>query len=169
LDVGTMVLGSATQTNNGIVEKYCYNNTPANCNTYGGLYQWDEAMQYVTTEGPRGICPPGWYIPTHLDFIALGGDANSLKAIGQGIGGGSGTNTTGFSALLVGRRGMDGQFGQLGQTGSFWGSNSSTGDNATTLCLLAANGDVILEIGPKIVGASLRCLRDSSMIDARSK
>lgn len=37
LNVGTMVnstiagSGGSEQTNNGLVEKYCYNNTPANC------------------------------------------------------------------------------------------------------------------------------------------
>ena len=49
LDVGTMINGSNQQTNNGIIEKYCYNNVPNNCSTYGGLYQWNEAMQYFTT------------------------------------------------------------------------------------------------------------------------
>ena len=49
LNIGTKFIGSANQTNNGIIEKYCYNNDDANCAIYGGLYQWDEAMQYVTT------------------------------------------------------------------------------------------------------------------------
>ena len=49
LNIGTMINGNANQTNNGIIEKYCYNNLAASCITYGGLYQWNEAMQYVTT------------------------------------------------------------------------------------------------------------------------
>ncbi|MBK7631804.1 MAG: hypothetical protein IPJ23_14080 [Ignavibacteriales bacterium] len=63
LNVGTMIQGNSNQSNNGVKEKYCYNNDTANCSIYGGLYQWNEAMQYVTTEGARGICPEGW-IPT---------------------------------------------------------------------------------------------------------
>src|SRR5680860_1027903 len=51
LNVGTMITGVTAQTNNAILEKYCYSNTESNCTTYGGLYQWNEAMQYVTTEG----------------------------------------------------------------------------------------------------------------------
>src|ERR1035441_9850769 len=57
LDIGTMINsinggtnGDGNQTNNGTIEKYCYNDDPANCTKYGGLYQWNEAMQYVTTE-----------------------------------------------------------------------------------------------------------------------
>lgn len=57
LNVGTMIQSSSDQSNNSIIEKYCYNNDTANCSMYGGFYQWDEAMQYVATAGARGICP----------------------------------------------------------------------------------------------------------------
>jgi uncharacterized protein (TIGR02145 family) len=76
LNVGAMVAGGATQTNNGTVEKYCYNNLPANCSTYGGLYQWDEAMAYnpgvncdpCGTGGQQGICPAGFHIPSDWEW-----------------------------------------------------------------------------------------------------
>lgn len=71
INVGTMVSGSTTQTNNGTVEKYCYEGLTAYCTTYGGLYQWDEAMQYTTTEGAKGICPSGSHIPTDNDWKIL--------------------------------------------------------------------------------------------------
>ncbi|MBE0641349.1 MAG: hypothetical protein IH599_04890, partial [Bacteroidales bacterium] len=35
------------QQNNGVAEMYCYDNITANCNFYGGLYTWDEAMAYA--------------------------------------------------------------------------------------------------------------------------
>lgn len=57
LNIGTMINGSSDQTDNATIEKYCYNNKTANCDTYGGLYQWTEMMQYVMTEGAQGICP----------------------------------------------------------------------------------------------------------------
>ena len=46
LNIGTRIDGILDQTNNTIMEKYCYDNLEANCKTYGGLYQWNEAMQY---------------------------------------------------------------------------------------------------------------------------
>ena len=108
LDVGTRINGSGDQTNNGTIEKYCYNDAPANCTTYGGLYQWDEAMQYDTTPGTKGICPSGWQIPTYAELLtlstAVSNNGNALKTVGQGTGKGSGTNTSGFSALLSGYR-----------------------------------------------------------------
>ncbi len=45
LKVGTRINGSQNMSDNGFVEKYCYNNDPANCDVYGGLYQWDEMVQ----------------------------------------------------------------------------------------------------------------------------
>lgn len=84
MDVGMMIDGSAEQNNNSVLEKYCYNNTPANCTTYGGLYQWAEALQlpysansnsgYGTNcdpcgnSGIQGICPSGYHVPTDLEF-----------------------------------------------------------------------------------------------------
>ena len=76
LNVGTMVTGVTAQTNNGITEKYCYNDLPANCTTYGGLYQWDEMMNYTSSincdpcgaGGRQGICPTGYHVPTDLEW-----------------------------------------------------------------------------------------------------
>jgi len=59
------------QTNNGVIEKYCYNNKKENCDVYGGLYQWNEAMQYNDKEGAQGICPDGWHIPTDSEWVML--------------------------------------------------------------------------------------------------
>src|SRR5680860_1181216 len=71
LNVGTMVTGVTAQTNNATLEKYCYSDTESNCTTYGGFYQWDEAMQYVTTQGAQGICPAGSHIPSDNDWKIL--------------------------------------------------------------------------------------------------
>jgi len=86
MDVGTMINVSNDQNNNSQVEKYCYNNFPANCTTYGGLYQWAEAIQapfsansssftgsWATCDpcgsgGRQGICPAGYHIPTDLEW-----------------------------------------------------------------------------------------------------
>lgn len=71
LNVGTRIAGATTSTSNGIIEKYCFGDLDANCLSEGGLYQWDEAMQYVTTNGTQGICPTGWHIPTHDEWTTL--------------------------------------------------------------------------------------------------
>jgi len=86
MDVGTRVNGSAGQNNDSQVEKYCYNDQDANCTTYGGLYQWAEAIQaphsanssnytgsWATCDpcgsgGRQGICPAGYHIPTDREW-----------------------------------------------------------------------------------------------------
>jgi uncharacterized protein (TIGR02145 family) len=77
LKVGTKILGGfapasfGTPTNNGVIEKFCYNNDDTICATEGGLYAWDEAMQYSTAAGAQGICPTGWHIPTDEEQYTL--------------------------------------------------------------------------------------------------
>jgi uncharacterized protein (TIGR02145 family) len=164
LDVGTMVPGSQSQVNNSTIEKYCYGDDPANCLTYGGLYQWDEAMQYDTTQGVQGICPPGWHIPARSELETLsttvGDDGNALKAIGQGSDSGAGTNTSGFSGLLAGRHRGTFIFEHLGYWAYFWSSLESDVGNAAYLYLGSTYGGVYLNNFPRGFGLSVRCLKD---------
>jgi uncharacterized protein (TIGR02145 family) len=83
LNIGTLVGNTQNQMNNAVIEKYCYNNDPANCSTYGGLYQWAEAIQYqngaTNTIPPnpalsgqvKGICPSGWHVPSDNEWCIL--------------------------------------------------------------------------------------------------
>ena len=71
LNIGTRINGSQEQTDNIVIEKYCYNDLDSNCNIFGGLYQWNELMQYVTIEGAQGLCPTGWHLPTHAEWSIL--------------------------------------------------------------------------------------------------
>ena len=46
LDIGDQVMSvtssdmHSNQSNNGLIEKYCYDNDAVKCNNYGGLYDW---------------------------------------------------------------------------------------------------------------------------------
>ncbi|HLB00521.1 MAG TPA: FISUMP domain-containing protein, partial [Bacteroidota bacterium] len=124
LDIGEWVEGGVPQEDNGLTEKYCFNDEVVNCLYYGGLYQWNEAMQFSTAEGAQGICPPGWHVPTQGGFTELissvRGDGNALKALRQGLEDGIGTNTSGFSALLAGYRLLNGYFSFLRYNAYFW-------------------------------------------------
>lgn len=89
LNVGVMINDPAEQNNNSQIEKYCYNNVAANCATFGGLYQWAEALNtsyanntanftgpWATcnpcgTGGIQGICPTGFHIPTDYEFSSF--------------------------------------------------------------------------------------------------
>jgi uncharacterized protein (TIGR02145 family) len=90
LNVGIRIPGSQAQTNNGQIEKYCFNNDISNCDIYGGLYQWDEVMQYFSFEGVRGLCPDGWHIPSDEDLCML--EQSVDPAISCGVTGWRGTD-----------------------------------------------------------------------------
>jgi uncharacterized protein (TIGR02145 family) len=159
LDVGTMISSSTAQTNNSIIEKYCYGDDPNNCDIYGGLYQWNEAMQYVTTEGTQGICPPGWHIPSKADYQVLldevGHDAQSLTEAGQGVP--AGTNYSGFSALFAGYFILSG-FGGLGISASIWTSTESAFPDAADY--LAIGNITGFGTSLQESGFSIRCIKD---------
>ncbi len=171
LKLGTMLAsGSTMPTNNGTVEKWCYSNDTNNCNTYGGLYQWDEAMAYSTTPGAQGICPTSWHIPTDAQQYEL---ENYLKDTGQTCDANrSGTwdcstagtklksgGTSNFTGLLAGYRNTDGSFALLGTNAYFW-SSSPSGTSAWHRDLNSSNATVYRTLNSKAYGFSVRCLKD---------
>ncbi|OGU54797.1 MAG: hypothetical protein A2V66_06805 [Ignavibacteria bacterium RBG_13_36_8] len=164
LDVGTIIQGNENPSNNGTIEKYCYNNDPNNCTTYGGLYQWDEAMAYSTTPGAQGICPRGWHVPTLSEFETLqatiNNDGNALKAVGQGSGNGTGSNISEFSALLAGYRGSSDGFYYLGDLTYFWSSTENINYNADNLYLDSWDDYIGFDTYYKDRGFSVRCVKD---------
>ena len=167
LNVGTKInstAGGYQQTNNSIIEKYCYNNDESNCDTYGGLYEWTEAMQYVTTPGTQGICPSGWHIPTKGEYKTLQtyvGD-QSVKLIdeSQTRSGYTFTNETGFSALFASYRLFsNGSFYDFSLGAYFW-SSSVNASNADYVRLYYLYSYVYISNNNKSYGYSVRCLKD---------
>jgi uncharacterized protein (TIGR02145 family) len=183
LNVGTMVNGSQNQTNNGTIEKYCYNNNTANCDIYGGLYQWNEMMGYSTTPGVQGICPPGWHIPTDDEWKILEGSVDSLYGVGDPIwnstgwrgfdagknlksstgwiSGGNGTDLYGFGALPGGNRYTNGSFYNLGNFGLWWSSSEDSGTYAWYRYLYYDFDGSIRNYSYMSIGRSVRCLKDN--------
>ena len=180
LNAGTMINGSNDQTNNNTIEKYCYNDDASNCNTYGGLYQWNEAMQYVTTAGTQGICPTGWHIPTDDEWKTLEmylgmsqADADATGYRGTDEGGKlketgtthwaspntGATNSSGFTALPGGYRHTNGSFSALSNLAYFW-SSSEVGTAALSRFLSHNNARAYRDTHDKDFGFSLRCVRD---------
>ncbi len=167
LNVGTMIAGTATPSNNGTIEKYCYGDSEANCTTYGALYTWDEAMQYSTTEGVQGICPSGSHIPTDNELktleMSLGmtqtqADASGWRGTDQGTQLKSG-GTSGMSVPLAGYRSTAGSFATLGSSAYVW-SSSESGGSAWRRNLGSGNATVNRSTNDKARGYSVRCLEN---------
>nr|NQU91050.1 hypothetical protein [Bacteroidota bacterium] len=71
MDIGEQT-EMGTNINDGIIQKTCYNDDQANCEIYGGLYMWSEAVQHnYSGNYRRGICPLGWFIPTDAAWCDL--------------------------------------------------------------------------------------------------
>lgn len=166
LNVGTMIESTEEMTDDSIIEKYCHDNDPANCEIYGGLYQWDEAMGYTKEEGAQGICPPGWHIPTKEDWQELEeflGDhaGGKLKAPYDWYEPNTGaTNSTGFSALPGGHRGgACTLFYNLGREGRWWTSSEQSTNGAWRQTMYHDSDTLNLNPNFKYYGISVRCVR----------
>lgn len=172
LDVGVMMSGDKSSTDNDTIDKYCYDEDPSNCNSLGGLYEWDEAMRYSEISGGRGICPPGWHIPTWGDYLILKGavdeDGRALMEIEEAGGSFDGTNTSGFSALLTGVRDADGSYLSIELYTSIWSSTlehivypSNEGlSRPSNLALYGGGGNIYLQFSDRRIGRSIRCLKN---------
>lgn len=177
---GTRINGSSSQGNNNVAEKYCYGDLELNCDVYGGLYQWDEAMQYSTTPGVQGICPSGWHLPTDSEWCTLtqyidptvncgttgwsgtnaGGRMKEAGLTHWASPNTGATNSSGFTALPEGYRSNNGSFYDLASNAQFLSSSQVGSTGEWGWYLSSVSGKVYRFIGIKAYGYSARCLQD---------
>jgi uncharacterized protein (TIGR02145 family) len=176
MDVGTRIPSfAAPQSDNGTIEKYCYNESDSNCTTNnpnkpdGGLYQWNEAMQYSTAEGAQGICPSGFHIPTDAEWHTL---EKFLTDSGQScLGNRNGSQSCasagtklqpGGSSRFEGNSGgfIDGgSSGDRGALGYWWSSTQSDGTAFNRA--ISASGALVYRLADSTTLAeSVRCVQD---------
>jgi len=104
----------------------CYDNSPANCDKHGRLYDWNTATR---------SCPSGWHLPSDNEWEALTasiGDEKTagkfLKATNGWTENGNGTDDFGFSALPSGSSG--GYFNNIGNHGNWWSASENDANHA---------------------------------------
>jgi len=126
----------------------CYGNNASNCTSYGRLYNWAMAMDFLSTCNQtscasqmqakhKGICPSGWHIPSSAEWATLenyvGGATTAgkyLKATSLWGATSNGTDDYGFSALPGGISSSGGYFSGAGSVGYWWNSNEYGSDDA---------------------------------------
>lgn len=181
LNAGTIINAPAPQSNNGIIEKYCYGNNPANCLLYGGMYYWEEVMAYSDQSGAQGICPQGWHIPTDEEWKILEGIADSFYPVAHNI-----WNTTNFRGLdvgynlkatsgwpvdqngtdLFGFKGLptgywwDGGFSDISEGGAYWTSDLNPAILPYYRALHVTAPSVARNTFPGIFAFGVRCLKN---------
>ncbi len=182
LNVGTMISAADPMGDDEVIEKYCYDDDSANCDIYGGLYQWNETMQYTTTQGAQGICPPGWHIPTDSEWKILEGTVDSLYGIGDNewngfdrgfdagknlkttygwINNGNGTDTYGFTGLPAGNcGGGSGGFSWINSHAFIWSSTGNEYNTGYFRMLFRMLNTIRRDNSGWDNGMSVRCLKD---------
>lgn len=181
LNVGSQIASTELQTDNGSIEKYCYENNPDYCTTYGGMYSWDEMMQYTLIESSQGVCPDGWHIPSDLEWKimerAIGmtveeSDGTSWRGDDEGgklkTGGTSfwnppnegATNSTLFSALPSGMVWNDGSSSGIGDFAVFWTSTPILETQAWYRYLHTDEARIYRVDGFRPNTTTVRCIKD---------
>ena len=168
LNVGQKIPLSTHPSNNGIIEKYYYDDSDANGEVYGGLYTWDEMMEYSREKGSRGICPAGWHIPTDEEWkameMALGMSESDANRSNVWRGTDQGTQLgpvggSGYHALYSGRSVPGFGYTARGSFEYVWSSNESA-DAAWRRCLDESSPQVgRFNTFPKTYGMSVRCVK----------
>jgi uncharacterized protein (TIGR02145 family) len=185
LDIGTMI-EDEPQSDNGIIEKYCYDDDPYYCDLYGGLYLWDEMMQYTEEESTQGICPPGWHVPSDDEWKVLEGtvdsqygvgdpewDATMLRGYDAGINlksksgwyqNNDGADTKGFSARPGGLFHMyngDHTYSYANEWARWWTSTKEDSQSAYARTIRYYAGGVYRDATSRTdLGHSVRCIKD---------
>jgi len=127
----------------GIAQRTCFDNDPANCELYGGLYEWAEVVDFAAgsnsdPSGVQGICPDGWEVPSDAAYQdlerSLGMAAWEADLLDDWRGAPVGAllkegGASGFDGLLGGWRDFEtGDFNDIDFYGGLWTSRASTED-----------------------------------------
>jgi uncharacterized protein (TIGR02145 family) len=174
--IGTQIW-AAENLNCDVEGSKCYGDDPANCNTYGRLYDWSTAMGFASSCNSttcsnqvqtkhKGICPSGWHIPSNAEWTALtdyvGGSSTAgskLKATSGWYNNRNGTDDYGFSALPGGDGNSGGSFSGVGRYGVWWSATDYPHD-AISRDMNYDSGSVFNFDDKKSNLFSVRCLQD---------
>ena len=145
---------------------YCdYNNTPANSDTSGRLYNW------FTAHDSRNVCPVGFHVPDTAEWSTLvqywGGDsvaAYYLKEAGSihWDSDNDADNSSGFTALPGGYRHADGAFNNKRGYSTLWTSSTFDAISGIERFMFSGTYVVYAQLANMIDGFSIRCMKNSS-------
>ncbi len=141
----------------------------------GRLYQWSAAMNGSTTERAQGVCPTGFHIPSHCEWMYLEhgqgmsiakqtttnawrsttGEGSKLSTYAL-----SGTNSSGFTALFTGYRTPMGAFDARGGGISWHTSSISSGSIHHSRGLSSSEAGVASYPASDSYAFPVRCLKD---------
>ena len=168
---------------------YDYSSSNIPLTERGYLYNWFAVVNgsngsSANPSGVQGVCPTGWHVPSHAEWLELetyvssqgddyvcgGTPANIAKALASTTGWNSSTttcavgndqgtnNATGFGAFPAG--GFGGSYVYSGTYAYFWSATSETGSTAWHSILDKNVANMFYNNYGKGSGYSVRCVRD---------
>lgn len=148
-------------------ESKCYDNKPENCDKYGRLYVWRDAVT---------ACPEGWHLPNKQELedlkITAGQKAGDIDMAGTVLKSstswkvnsgksGNGTDGLGFGALPAGSYFSDlDDFHDEGNYALFWSSTEYSSNDAYYLVLDCSYEGAGVYDYDKSSGFSVRCVKN---------
>lgn len=142
-----------------------YNSNAANDSIYGKLYNG-----YAAKDN-RNLCPVGWRVPTVSDWQTLinklGYDSAGIIIKDDLIW--NGTNESGFYGLPAGIHYSNAGFMLLGTHGYWWTSTPKGNYNVNFAMAQTSSDTILLTDQPGMLGMSVRCINDTSIILGVSK
>lgn len=148
LNVGYFIKTDNEQIQNGILEKYCYENDSTFFKTEGGLYMWSELFE-------KDFCPKGWRLPTENDwkelmqFLGSSTRGDRLRADGD----------VGFNCNYSGSC-WHGQFDGGGLQGCYWTTTEVDSKNAKFFLTASNCPDLAIHTWTKNTAISVRCIKE---------
>lgn len=176
LNTGVAKLNNQTLSTS-TVEKYCYGatNTNAdpfnNCQTHGGLYTWEAAMQGAASSnavpsGVQGVCPPGWHLPSDEEWKILeheielpNPDLIGWRGQTQGTQLKTG-GTANFDGLMSGMREYTTIFKNIDTQTYYWTTTESSSTSGWVRSLMDTSSGVGRFASHKNNALSIRCIKD---------
>jgi uncharacterized protein (TIGR02145 family) len=158
--------------------QWTYDGNESNVNTYGRLYTWYAVMD------SRNVCPTGWHIPTDAEWTILTdyltnngyGYQGSGNDIGKSIANTSGwttyttagtvgddqisNNSSGFTALPSGYRGLNGGFDGINLSAYWWSSTELSATHVYYRRVYYLSISVDRDYAGSQNGFSVRCLKN---------
>jgi uncharacterized protein (TIGR02145 family) len=137
---------------------WCYENTTANCDTLGHLYQYSAALN---------ACPSHWHLPSDIEWQTLETELGMINANSSGWrGSDQGTQlkyegSSGFNVLMGGFRSPGSDFEEIFGSGTFWTSTSESTENAWYRGFGFTEPTIHRDAYNKNYGFSVRCLKDT--------
>ena len=127
----------------------CYENQPENCEKYGRLYTWDQAM---------AACPKGWRLPNNADFKQIKNLMEQEFGTGRA---GAGLKSRGFMSVFAGDRFKE-KYQLIDESNYLWSADDEE-ERAYDWVATTSSDDFFMgniKFALKTNGMSVRCIQD---------